>query len=110
MRRSYDNDLRADERCWSDALKARGYSLGYIGKWHLDSPRRPFVKCYNNTEEFAWNEWTPPSKRHGFDFWYALVISLVPDKAPERVLFNKVNRISIFFFSQCGLHRAVGQV
>ena len=68
---AYDNDLRADEQCWSDMLKARGYNLGYIGKWHLDSPRRPFVKSYNNTEKFAWNEWTPPSKRHGFGFWYA---------------------------------------
>jgi arylsulfatase A-like enzyme len=64
-------ELRTDEVCWSDVLKAKGYSLGYIGKWHLDSPHKPYVKTSNNTEDFAWNEWTHPDRRHGFDFWYA---------------------------------------
>jgi len=64
-------ELREEDRCWSDILKERGYSMGYIGKWHLDNPYRPYVQCNNNTEEFAWNEWCPPNRRHGFDFWYA---------------------------------------
>jgi arylsulfatase A-like enzyme len=64
-------ELREEDRCWSDILKEKGYSLGYIGKWHLDNPYRPYVQCNNNTEEFAWNEWCPPNRRHGFDFWYA---------------------------------------
>lgn len=64
-------ELRTEQVCWSDVLKADGYSLGYIGKWHLDSPHRPYVKTSNNTERLAWNEWTPPGRRHGFDFWYA---------------------------------------
>jgi arylsulfatase A-like enzyme len=67
----YGYELAADARCWSDVLKDQGYSLGYIGKWHLDSPHRPYVDTSNNTEDFAWNEWTPPDRRHGFDFWYA---------------------------------------
>ncbi len=67
----YGYELRTEETCWSDILKASGYSLGYIGKWHLDSPHRPYVKTSNNTERMAWNEWTPPERRHGFDFWYA---------------------------------------
>jgi arylsulfatase A-like enzyme len=67
----YDGELRTSARCWSDVLKGRSYSLGYIGKWHLDVPRRPYVDTYNNTEQQAWNEWTPPARRHGFDFWYA---------------------------------------
>jgi len=67
----YGIELRTEARCWSDVLKDSGYSLGYIGKWHLDSPRRPYVKTANNTEADAWNEWTPPGRRHGFDFWYA---------------------------------------
>lgn len=67
----YGIELRTEARCWSDVLKDSGYSLGYIGKWHLDSPRRPYVKTSNNTEAEAWNEWTPPGRRHGFDFWYA---------------------------------------
>lgn len=67
----YGYELKTSERCWSDILKEKGYSLGYIGKWHLDAPRKPYVKCDNNSDEFAWNEWCPPSRRHGFDFWYA---------------------------------------
>jgi arylsulfatase A-like enzyme len=67
----YGYELRQAERCWSDVLKDRGYCLGYIGKWHLDCPRPPFVKSANNREDFAWNEWCPPDRRHGFDFWYA---------------------------------------
>ncbi len=67
----YDNELQETDRCWSDVLKDKGYSLGYIGKWHLDAPRKPFVKSYNNRPSFAWNEWCPPRRRHGFDFWYA---------------------------------------
>lgn len=68
----YNVELPADMTCWSDVLKAQGYSNGYIGKWHLDSPRKPYVNTSNNTDrETAWNEWTPPSRRHGFDYWYA---------------------------------------
>ncbi|MHC4249405.1 MAG: sulfatase family protein [Planctomycetota bacterium] len=64
-------ELRTEDRCWSDVLDDQGYSLGHIGKWHLDSPRRPFVESYNNRPDFAWNEWCPPERRHGFDFWYS---------------------------------------
>ncbi len=64
-------ELRATDRCWSDVLHDAGYNLGYIGKWHLDSPRKPWVKSGNNSEKFAWNEWCPPERRHGFDFWYS---------------------------------------
>ncbi len=64
-------ELQHADRCWSDVLKDLGYSLGYIGKWHLESPYRPYVKTYNDGPNFAWNEWTPPRRRHGFDFWYA---------------------------------------
>jgi arylsulfatase A-like enzyme len=64
-------ELPSDARCWSDVLRDAGYFLGYIGKWHLDSPHRPYVDTANNSDEFAWNEWTPKERRHGFDFWYA---------------------------------------
>lgn len=59
--------------CWSDVLREKGYSLGYIGKWHLDAPFTPYVKSYNNPDAHGtyWNEWTPPDRRHGFDFWHA---------------------------------------
>ncbi|MCK4558327.1 MAG: sulfatase [Calditrichia bacterium] len=67
----FDIELNKQSHCWSDILKEKGYSLGYIGKWHLDAPRKPYVKCGNNHEDFAWNEWCSPDRRHGFDFWYA---------------------------------------
>jgi arylsulfatase A-like enzyme len=56
--------------CISDVLKTDGYFNGYIGKWHLDSPHEPYINTSNN-KETAWNEWTPPSRRHGYDYWYA---------------------------------------
>ncbi len=58
-------------RCWSDVLADAGYALGYIGKWHLEAPHKPYVKSYNNRPKSAWNEWTPPDRRHGFGFWHA---------------------------------------
>ncbi len=67
----YDNQLQATDRCWSDILKDKGYSLGYIGKWHLDAPHKPYVKSYNNKGKLKWNEFCPPNRRHGFDFWYS---------------------------------------
>lgn len=65
-------ELKEDAVCWSDVLKEQGYSLGYLGKWHLDCPQAPFVPSYNNPmENRYWNDWTPPHKRHGFDWWYS---------------------------------------
>ncbi len=67
----YGVELQVADRCWSDILHDKGYSLGYIGKWHLDSPREPYLDCYNNRGATKWNEWCPPERRHGFDFWYS---------------------------------------
>ena len=67
----YGVELSKDAVCWSDVLKANGYSNGYIGKWHLDSPHEPYIPTSNNIGKVAWNEWTPPDRRHGFDYWYA---------------------------------------
>lgn len=67
----YGVELQEDECCWSDILSNKGYSLGYIGKWHLDSPQEPYLNCANNRKEVKWNEWCPPSRRHGFDYWYS---------------------------------------
>jgi arylsulfatase A-like enzyme len=71
LARAFGCELKADEVCLSDLLKKRGYSLGYIGKWHLDAPYKPYVDSLNNRSEPAWNEWTPPERRHGFDYWHA---------------------------------------
>lgn len=66
-----DIELSAKDVCWSDILAANGYSLGYIGKWHLDKPREPYIECLNNAGTIKWNEWCSPERRHGFDFWYS---------------------------------------
>ncbi len=68
---AYDCQLQKSDTTWSDILHEKGYSLGYIGKWHLDSPFKPYVDCANNKGDMAWNEWCPPERRHGFDFWYS---------------------------------------
>ena len=66
----FNVELPATMECMSDVLKASGYFNGYIGKWHLDAPREPYVNTSNN-KETAWNEWTTPARRHGYDYWYA---------------------------------------
>lgn len=67
----YGVELRQNARCWSDVLKDNGYRTGYIGKWHLDAPYKPYVNTSNNRGEVAWNEWCPKERRHGFDYWVA---------------------------------------
>lgn len=67
----YGVELSEEARCWSDVLKDMGYFLGYIGKWHLDAPYKPFVDTRNNKGEVAWNEWCPKERRHGFEYWVA---------------------------------------
>ena len=61
-------ELRQDLVCWSDVLHDEGYITAHIGKWHMDKPVKPYVECYNN-KGTAWNEWCPPERRHGFDYW-----------------------------------------
>lgn len=34
-------ELKKESVTWSDILKKQGYSMGYIGKWHLDAPEAP---------------------------------------------------------------------
>ncbi len=66
----YGVELKQDSRCWSDVLSDNGYSLGYIGKWHLEAPYEPYIDCANNRGKSKWNEWTPTNRRHGFTYWY----------------------------------------
>ncbi|WP_455586415.1 sulfatase-like hydrolase/transferase [Bacteroides sp.] len=67
----YGVELPQEATCWSDVLKSKGYATAYIGKWHLDSPHKPYVDTYNNRGKVAWNEWCPPERRHGFEYWIA---------------------------------------
>lgn len=66
----YDVFLKESERCISDVLNDEGYSCGYIGKWHLETPHEPYL--YPRKSGEAWDEYTPPGpRRHGFDFWHS---------------------------------------
>jgi len=64
--------LRGEERCISDVLRDAGYSLGYLGKWHLERPHEPYVEpSRGGGPRDIWDEFTPAERRHGFDFWYS---------------------------------------
>lgn len=67
-------ELGRDERCFGDVLHDVGYACGYVGKWHLDQPHEPYIddpRAPRGEDETVWDEWTPPDRGHGFDFWYA---------------------------------------
>jgi arylsulfatase A-like enzyme len=49
-----DTGMRDDLPTVARACKAQGYATGYIGKWHLEWNRDPFV---------------PKNRRQGFDYW-----------------------------------------
>lgn len=62
-------ELRERDVCLTDALAGGGYSVGYIGKWHLEAPHEPFVMPVKPGGT-AWNEYTPPHRRHGIGYWH----------------------------------------
>lgn len=68
------SDLRDDARCISDVMSAAGYNCAYIGKLHAhhptpNDPDRPGQ--YVEDRVPAWDAYTPPERRHGFDYWYS---------------------------------------
>lgn len=74
----FEIELNEDEVCLSDILSDSGYSLGYLGKYHLDLPKAEdadFTEGWRGDPENGgtlWDAYTPPGKRrHGFDFWYS---------------------------------------
>lgn len=69
-----ESSLRQDAVCISDVLKSRGYSCGYVGKLHADCPTKndpanPGHYVSDSVPE--WDAYTPPERRHGFDWWYS---------------------------------------
>ncbi|UAB73863.1 sulfatase [Vibrio sp. SCSIO 43132] len=68
-----NSDLPKSATCLTDVLAQSGYSVGYIGKWHLDfptanDPENPGGFVDPNTP--AWDSYTEPTRRHGIDYWY----------------------------------------
>lgn len=65
-----DCKLREDLTCFTDVLNESGYSVGYIGKWHLEAPHEPYVMPPRGKHGIVWNEYTPPHRRHGIHYWH----------------------------------------
>ncbi len=68
------SDLRDDAVCIGDVFHNAGYSCAYIGKLHANHPTpndpdRP--GRYVEDIVPAWDAYTPPERRHGFDYWYS---------------------------------------
>ena len=68
------SSLRDDVVTISDVLRDNGYECAYIGKYHLDfptpnDPQNP--GRYVENRDPVWDAYTPPEKRHGFNFWYS---------------------------------------
>ena len=68
------SSLREDAVCVSDVFARAGYDCAYFGKLHADfptpnDPERP--GRYVEDRVPAWDAYTPPSRRHGFNHWYA---------------------------------------
>lgn len=68
------SSLRDDAITISDVYSSNGYDCAYIGKYHLDFPTPNDPENpghYVETRVPAWDTYTPPEKRHGFNFWYS---------------------------------------
>nr|WP_281068025.1 sulfatase [Arthrobacter stackebrandtii] len=65
--------LRPDAPSWAAVLRDAGYNTGYIGKWHLEAPvPEDAIHGAGPLEDGRyWDAWSPPDRRHGFDYWYS---------------------------------------
>lgn len=68
------SSLSKETECISDVFSKAGYNCAYIGKLHVDCPTPNDPDSPGNYVESrtpAWDAYTPPEKRHGFDYWYS---------------------------------------
>lgn len=69
-----ESTLSPDAVCISDVLSEAGYDCAYIGKLHADFPTRNNPQCpgtYVVDAKEVWDAYTPPERRHGFNYWYS---------------------------------------
>lgn len=69
-----ESTLKPNATCLSDVLKTAGYSCGYIGKLHAETPMKNDPANpghYVSERRPEWDAYTPPERRHGFDYWYS---------------------------------------
>lgn len=68
------SNLRQDAVTISDVFSRNGYDCAYIGKLHVDFPTRNNPQnpgTYVEGQEPVWDAYTPPERRHGFNYWYS---------------------------------------
>lgn len=68
------SSLRGDVDCVGDVFSRAGYDCAYFGKLHADfptpnDPDRP--GRYVEEGNPVWDAYTPPERRHGFNYWYS---------------------------------------
>lgn len=69
-----ESTLSDQAECISDVLSSAGYNCAYIGKLHTDHPTRNNPQnpgSYVSDDEEVWDAYTPPERRHQFDYWYS---------------------------------------
>lgn len=69
-----ESTLNPDAECISDVFAANGYSCGYIGKLHAETPMKNDPANpghYVSDRDPEWDAYTPPERRHGFSYWYS---------------------------------------
>lgn len=69
-----ESTLNSDAECISDVFAANGYSCGYIGKLHAETPMKNDPANpghYVSERNPEWDAYTPPERRHGFSYWYS---------------------------------------
>ncbi len=68
------SSLREDATCIGDVFNQAGYDCAYFGKLHADfpTPNDPaHPGQYVEAQRPVWDAYTPPSRRHGFNYWYS---------------------------------------
>ncbi|MEG1885115.1 MAG: sulfatase [Alistipes sp.] len=69
-----ESSLREEVECLGDVFQAQGYNCAYIGKLHVDFPTKNNPQhpgTYVSEDRPEWDAYTPPARRHGFDYWYS---------------------------------------
>ncbi len=68
------SSLNEDAECISDVYSKAGYDCAYFGKLHADFPTPNDPEHPGEYVEKGWPVWdayTPPQRRHGFNYWYS---------------------------------------
>ena len=68
------SNLKTETNNISDVFSMAGYDCAYIGKLHVDypTPNDPANPGhYVEDKQPVWDAYTPPERRHGFNYWYS---------------------------------------